>query len=103
LISAAYQPAVEQFARKIAEERTYGIGTPVEIIADKFQLAGALNSRERKLDSLMDVVGERSLSVALGDTFADIPVLELAVKAIAVHPDQKLRTKAIECGWQILE
>ena len=44
LISAAYQPAVEKFARMIAPERTYGIGTPVEITSEGLHLAGPLNS-----------------------------------------------------------
>jgi phosphoserine phosphatase len=103
IVSAAYQPAVDLFARKIAPDRTFGIGTPVEIKSDKLRLAGPLNSRDRKVASLLEAIGHRRLAVALGDTFADIPVLELAQKAIAVHPDRKLKSKATEENWLIIE
>ena len=49
VISAAYQPAVEKFARKIAPNRTFGIGTAVEITTLGLRLAGPLNSRAKKM------------------------------------------------------
>lgn len=103
LISAAYQPAVDKFAGKIAPDHTHGIGTPVEITPQGLRFAGPLNSRARKMSNLMDGIGSRNLDLALGDTFADIPMLEIAQNAIAVHPDRKLRTMALERGWKIIE
>jgi phosphoserine phosphatase len=103
IISAAYQPAVEKFARKIAPQRTYGIGTSVEITPQGMRLSGPLNSREKKMANLMAAIGSRELAIALGDTFADIPLLEKASSPIAVHPDRKLRIKAKEQGWRIIE
>ncbi len=103
LISAAYQPAVEKFARMIAPERSYGIGTPVEITPQGLRLAGPLNSRDRKMSNLLAAIGPRNLDLALGDTFADIPLLERSQDAIAVHPDRKLRKKALERGWKIID
>jgi phosphoserine phosphatase len=103
IISAAYHPAVELFSQKIASDRTYGIGTPVEITPDGLKLADQLNSRARKLETLLEAIGSQKLSIALGDTFADIPMLEIAESAIAVHPDNKLRWTARELGWKIIE
>ena len=103
IISAAYQPAVEKFARKIAQVKTSAIGTPVEITVEGLQLAGPFNSRDRKMHNLLSAIGSRKLDLALGDTFADIPMLEKAENAIAVHPDRKLKNKARERGWQIMD
>ena len=103
IISAAYQSAVEKFARKIAPERIFAIGTPVKITAEKLRLAGPFNSRDRKMSNLLAAIGSRKLDLALGDTFADIPLLEHAESAIAVHPDRKLKSKARDLGWQIID
>ena len=40
---------------------------------------------------------------AFGDTAADVPLLSLATRAVAVHPDSELREEAIARGWTILE
>jgi len=40
--------------------------------------------------------------VAYGDTWMDIPLLEHAEHAVAVYPDAKLRSLALERGWEIL-
>jgi phosphoserine phosphatase len=103
IISAAYQPAVENFANRIAPERTFAIGTLVETTPQGFKLAEPLNTREKKMSNLLAAIGSRRLAIALGDTFADIPLLERAERAIAVHPDSKLRIKARKHGWQIIE
>lgn len=103
VISAAYQPAVDKFSQKIAHEHAYGIGTAVIITAEGLRLAGPFISRERKLTSLLEVIGSRPINTALGDTFADIPLLENAQNAIVVNPDRKLQIKARELGWPIID
>jgi phosphoserine phosphatase len=102
ILSAAYHPAVEKFAWKISPARTFGIGTPVGMTPNGLTLDGPLNSRTRKIDSLMEAIGTQKLAIALGDTFADIPLLDRAERAIAVHPDPILKKKAEEEGWQII-
>lgn len=102
IISAAYQPAVEKFSQRIAPEGIFAIGTPVEITPEGLQFAGPLNSRSRKMDNLLEAIGPRDLTIALGDTFADIPMLEAAEMAIAVNPDPALRKRAIAGEWQII-
>ena len=103
LISAAFQPAVQNFASLIGKERTVGIGTPITLLGERVELAGTLTSRDEKLRRLKEEIGDQEIDLALGDTFADIPILERARKAIAVHPDKKLREVALEKGWQVLE
>lgn len=102
ILSAAFQPAVEKFACKIAPDRTFGIGTPVEITPEGLRFAGPLNSRGTKISNLLNAIGSRKIDIAIGDTFADIPLLERAERAIAVHPDSKLKAKAQTEGWQII-
>ena len=40
---------------------------------------------------------------AFGDTGADIPLLSLATRSVAVYPDTDLRREAVARGWEILE
>jgi len=103
IISAAFEPAVQKFARRIGLESTHGIGTPVTLTDSGLELAKTLTSREVKLQRLRKLIGDQPIDVALGDTFADIPLLEEAAEAIAVFPDKVLRETAIDRGWKIIE
>jgi len=103
IISAAYEPAVQKFAALIGKENSFGIGTPVELTDSGIELAKMLTSREIKLEKLRDMIGNQQIDVALGDTFADIPLLEEAVEPIAVYPDNTLRQTALERGWKIID
>lgn len=102
LISAAYEPAVQKFAGLIGKERTIGIGTPISLVDGTVRLAGIITSRDQKLRRLKEQIGDTPVDLALGDTFADIPLLEGAKKAIAVYPDKTLRKTAVERNWQII-
>jgi len=103
IISAAYEPAVKKFAAMIGSENTHGIGTPVALTDSCLVLAKTLTSREVKLERLRALIGDKQIDVAMGDTFADIPLLEEATKAIAVFPDKILRQTAINRDWAIIE
>jgi len=103
IISAAYEPAVQKFASRIGAENTYGIGTSLAITDSGFELAKTLTSREVKLEKLRAMIGTQQIDVALGDTFADIPLLEEAAEPIAVFPDKTLRQTAFERGWKIID
>lgn len=103
IISAAYEPAVQKFAAKIGQENAHGIGTPVTLTDSGLVLAKTLTSRVVKLERLRALIGSKQIDVALGDTFADIPLLEEAVKAIAVFPDKVLRQTASNRDWMIID
>ena len=103
IISVAYELAVKIFASRIDAERILGIGTPVAITDAGLELDEKLNSREIKLERLRTLIGDQQIDVALGDTFADIPLLESAQEAIAVFPDKTLRKMALERGWKVID
>lgn len=103
LVSAAYEPAVQEFSKKIGKERVSAIGTPVYLNRGTISLADVLTTRDQKLNQVKARIGSKVLDIALGDTFADIPLLEQARQPIAVFPDRILRMTAQERGWQILE
>ena len=99
LISATYEPAVQKFAARIGADNTHGIGTPVAMTDSGLELAKTLTSRKVKLERLRSHIGDQIIDVALGDTFADIPLLEEATKAIAMFPDKQLRKTALKRDW----
>jgi phosphoserine phosphatase len=103
IISAAYEPAVQKFAAKIGSENTHGIGTAIKLNDSGLDLAKRLTTREVKLEKLRALIGDQQIDVALGDTFADIPLLEEAADAIAVFPDKILRKTALDRGWKIID
>jgi phosphoserine phosphatase len=103
LVSAAFEPAVELFGKKIASSRITGIGTPVSLAQGRLSLAEHLTVRDKKMERIKAKLGSGKLDYALGDTIADLPMLEAAKEAIAVAPDQQLRSIALQKGWRILE
>jgi phosphoserine phosphatase len=103
IVSAAFEPAVQEFAKKIGDERITAIGTQVFLTEKGISLAETLTTREKKLEKVMNIIGSNTLEIALGDTFADIPLLEQAHQPIAVFPDRILRQTAEIRDWQILE
>ncbi len=103
LVSAAFEPAVTEFAKRISDERITAIGTPVFLTENGISLADNLTTREKKLEKVINIIGSNTLDVALGDTFADIPLLEKSRHPIAVFPDRELRKTAEIRGWQILD
>ena len=103
LVSAAYDPAVRHFGERIVSHKITGIGTPVLLEEGRLSLAGQLTVRERKMELLREYLGSRELDYALGDSAADLPMLESARTPIAVAPDRELRLIANQRGWKILE
>ncbi|MBX3084987.1 MAG: HAD-IB family hydrolase [Anaerolineae bacterium] len=102
VISGAYQPILEEFARRINAE---AIGTPLEVVDGKLsgRLSGALNVGNAKADRLRDALNGDVLELAYGDTQNDIPMLIMGNSAVAVNPDSGLRALATVKGWRIIE
>ncbi|MCJ7716805.1 MAG: hypothetical protein MUO54_09840, partial [Anaerolineales bacterium] len=76
---------------------------PVYLTDSGIALAEKLTTREMKLEKVKNIIGTKTLDVALGDTFADIPLLEQSLQPIAVFPDRELRKTAEKRNWQIME
>ena len=100
IVSGMYEPILQQFAAKLQVEF---MGTAIEVVNGRLtgEIVGQLNVGPPKAEKLQQLPGK--LVAAYGDTMRDIPMLELAETAVAVHPDAILRETAVQRGWRILE
>ncbi len=100
IVSGMFEPILRPFAQMVQAEC---IGTPLEFVDGRFtgEIIGQLNVGQPKVAQLQQLPGR--LLAAYGDTVRDIPMLELAETAVAVHPDKFLRETAVQRGWRILE
>ena len=99
IVSGMFEPILQQFAAKLQVE---SIGTQIEVVNGRLtgEIIGQLNVGQPKVDKLQRLPGK--LVAAYGDTMRDIPMLEMAETAVAVHPDAILRETAVQRGWRIL-
>lgn len=102
LSSATYQPVLEGFARRLGAR---AVGTPLALSEGKLTggLGGTINAGEAKAKRLHDALGEERLYAAYGDTEADIPMLLLSDRPVAVYPDKTLKATAKALKWTILD
>lgn len=101
LVSSAYQPFVEAFARQLDAE---AIGTDLvynhEILSG---LALPVNAYQQKAEKVQSRYKGDHIFSAYGDTASDIPMLMLSQEPVAVFPSRKLREEAISQSWRILD
>jgi phosphoserine phosphatase len=103
LATGAYREIGEAFAHRIDADVV--IATP---LARRNGVAsGGLEARiqsgNAKAAAVLAAAGGGEVLAAFGDTEADIPMLRLATRAVAVAPDRRLRREAAARGWEILE
>jgi phosphoserine phosphatase len=99
IASSVVEPMIEPFAARIGAKT---IGTPVEYQDGRVRVAGSLVAQERKIEQVLGRLAIDRLDFAYGDTAQDIPMLEHADHPVAVYPDERLKSAAIERGWEIL-
>lgn len=99
IASSVVEPFIEPFAQKIGAEVS---GTPVEIRDGRVRMIGELVADEKKLEQILGKLGVSHVDYAYGDTVLDIPLLEHAEHPVAVYPDAKLKSVALERGWEII-
>jgi phosphoserine phosphatase len=99
IASSVVEPLIAPFAKRIGAQT---IGTPVEYTNGRVRVAGNLVAAERKIEQVLSRLGVDRVDMAYGDTMQDIPLLEHADHAVAVYPDEKLKSVALERGWEIL-
>ena len=104
LASGVYGPVLEVLAERLG---AVAVGTPLEMTGSEVgvatgRLSGEVNTGEAKLARLGAWLNGRTLSVAYGDTEADVPMLRSAREAVAVHPNAELEEVARARGWRIL-
>lgn len=99
IASSVVEPFIEPFARRIDVKY---IGTPTQIVDGKVKSIGELVANEKKIEQVLSRLAVDRVDVAYGDTVLDIPLLEHADHPVAVYPDKKLKTVALEHGWEII-
>ena len=101
LASGTYQPVLEAFASRFGFE---ALGTPIETRDGVLtgQVIGKIRVGLEKRLGLEKYLAGQVLHTAYGDTMPDIPMLELAVKAIVASGDSALEAVAKERGWRVI-
>ena len=99
IASSVIEPMIDPFAARLGAQT---IGTPVEYRNGQVRVAGKLVAQERKIEQVLRRLGVERVDFAYGDTAQDIPLLEHADHPVAVYPDEKLKSTALERGWEIL-
>ncbi len=103
LATGAYQPVGDAFAALIGAD--LALGTPLEVLDGIATgvLAAPTQSGEQKAAAVRSIAAGGEVIAAFGDTGADIPLLELARRPVAVAPDRELRRVALARGWSIVD
>jgi phosphoserine phosphatase len=99
IASSVIEPFIEPFAARIGAQT---IGTPVEYTNGHVRVAGHLVASERKIEQVLNRLGVDRVDFAYGDTEQDIPLLEHANHPVAVYPNAKLKSVALERGWEMI-
>jgi phosphoserine phosphatase len=99
IASSVVEPLIEPFAQRIGAQT---IGTPVEYKNGRVQLAGELAASEKKIEQVLSRLGVSRVDFAYGDTVMDVPLLEHADHPVAVYPDEKLKSIALDRNWEII-
>ncbi|HEX9934524.1 MAG TPA: HAD-IB family hydrolase [bacterium] len=85
-----------------------GMGTTVEIVDGRFtgRVIGIYPFYREKVDALMSVLDGKKVdferSTGFADSWADIPLLSLLGRPVAMNPDWGLRREALKRGWSIV-
>jgi len=98
IATGMWQPTAGYFAAHIGAK---GLGTEIKFENGQMALAEPIAHGQDKADKIRKRLGVKCIDVAYGDTSADIPMLEMAHHPVAVYPDKKLKTVALERGWEI--
>jgi phosphoserine phosphatase len=103
VVTGMYEPLLEQLVKKLPGLEA--IATPVVWENGHFsgELAQDFNVGESKRESLRPFAQNEKIYAAYGDTFPDLPMLEMSENPVAVYPDKELRQAAVKRGWRILE
>lgn len=106
LVSGAFVPLLEAVTQSFHFDQI--IGTEVPFHKNAFDETTPIFhiQGQRKTDKILQALKNHTIdwdnSYAYGDSYSDLPVLQLVGHPIAVDPDDQLRTHAKRHGWQIL-
>jgi len=100
VVSGAYQPIVDAFARKMDAR---AIGT--QLVYEDGKLNGIelpVNSYQHKVEKVRARYPDARIVAAYGDTLSDLPMLEMSDAPVVVYPDTKLQRVAEDRGWRVI-
>jgi phosphoserine phosphatase len=103
IATGAYQQIADAFANRAGAD--HALGTPLETVDGIVtgRLAAQVQTGEQKAAAVRALAGGADVVAAFGDTGADIPLLGLARRAVAIGPDADLRAAARRAGWEVVE
>lgn len=107
LVSGAFT----QFLERVTDGFEFNqiIGTDILYENDKVYTRNAINhinGKQKTLkvqEALEGFQIDWKNSYAYGDSYSDLPVLELVGNPVAVRPEEKLRSLAKDRGWEVIE
>ncbi|MER2077920.1 HAD family hydrolase [Psychrobacillus psychrotolerans] len=107
LVSGAYT----QFLERVTDGLVFNqiIGTDIFYKDDKVYTKNAINhvNGQKKTLKVHEALDGHQIdwenSYAYGDSFSDMPVLELVGNPVAVRPEEKLRSLANARGWEVMD
>lgn len=107
LVSGAYT----QFLESVTDGLVFNqiIGTDIFYKDDKVYTKNAINhvNGQQKTLKVHEALDGHQIdwenSYAYGDSFSDMPVLELVGNPVAVRPEEKLRSLANARGWEVMD
>ncbi|MEK3953421.1 HAD family hydrolase [Psychrobacillus sp. FSL K6-1464] len=107
LVSGAYT----QFLERVTDGLVFNqiIGTDIFYKDDKVYTKNAINhvNGQQKTLKVHEALDGHQIdwenSYAYGDSFSDMPVLELVGNPVAVRPEEKLRSLANARGWEVMD
>lgn len=99
IASSVVEPLIEPFAQRIGAQT---IGTPLTYNNGQVRIDGGLVASEKKIEQVLSRLGVDRVDFAYGDTAMDVPLLEHASHPVAVYPDEKLKSIALERGWEMI-
>lgn len=103
LATGAFQGVADAFARRAGAQLAFG--TPLETQDGRLtgRIDGKVGSGAQKAAAIRAHAADRTIVAAFGDTAADILMLQMAQRAVAIAPDRELRRAAVAAGWEIIE
>lgn len=107
LVSGAYT----QFLERVTDGLVFNqiIGTDIFYRDEKVHTKNVIThiNGEQKTLKVHEALNGHQIdwenSFAYGDSFSDLPVLELVGNPVAVRPDEKLRSLANERRWEVMD
>lgn len=106
IVSGAFTPLLQTIAEDLPVDHIIGTEVPLSngMFDDRIPIDHV--HANRKTELIHSFLEGKSVdwenSVAYGDSFSDVVVLQLVGKPVAVCPDERLRKIAQEKNWEIL-